>query len=194
MPFSEFMNDTVSLVKKDGTKINGLKASVQRNKIFMNAGKLLIEPEDLIQRIMSNGGEEMYRVIDPGFYEAFHGIPANYQMTVHKLGIPEAKQAIHSVTYNITGNNARINQSSIDNSTNIIQIDTATQKYFDELREEIANNISIEDRPNALDIVDTIEEQLKSASPKKAVVSALLNSLPAVGNIATIVSTIVSLL
>jgi hypothetical protein len=64
-PLSSLNKDTVALLKKDGTKITGLKASVQRNKIYMNAAKLLIEQEDLILRTMSNGSEETYRVIDP---------------------------------------------------------------------------------------------------------------------------------
>lgn len=194
MSFADLMNDTVSLLKKDGTKISGLKASVQRNKIYMDAGKLLIEPEDLIQRTMSNGGEETYRVIDPGFYEAFHGIPANYQMVVQKLGLPEAKQAVQNITYNITGSNARINQNSVNNSTNVIQIDTAAQAHVGALRAEIGRlNLSTEDKASALEIVDTVEEQLKSGSPKKSVVSALLNTLPTAANIATIAAAIMGL-
>lgn len=66
------MNDTVELLKSDGTKKTGLKASVQRTKVFMDAKGVLVEPEDLISRKMSNGAEETYRVIDPGFREDFH--------------------------------------------------------------------------------------------------------------------------
>jgi hypothetical protein len=106
------MNDTVDLLKKDGSKVEGLKASVQRNKIFMDAGKLVVESGDLILRRMSNGAQETYEIIDPGFYESFGRIAANYQMQVKKLGIPEATRAVQSITYNISGNNARVNQNS----------------------------------------------------------------------------------
>lgn len=195
MPFAGLMNDTVALLKKDGTKFTGLKASVQRNKIFMDAGKLLIEPEDLILRTMSNGAEETYRVIDPGFYEAFHGIPSNYQMEVQKLGVPEAKQAVQTITFNITGHNARINQNSVDNSTNVVQVDSAALRNLEALRAEISRlQISEEDRFAAIEVIDSVEEQLKSSNPKKSVVSALLNSLPHVAAITSIVATIVSLL
>jgi hypothetical protein len=195
MSLPGLMNDTVALLKKDGTKVTDLKASVQRNKICISAGKLLIEPEDLIQRTMSNGGEETYRVIDPGFYEAFHGIPANYQMVVQKLGIPEARQAVQSITYNITGNNARVNQNSVDNSTNVVQIDSAVLQNLEALRAEIARlQISEAERTAAVEVIDTVEEQFKSGQPKKSVVSALLSALPHVANVSSIVSCIVSLL
>jgi len=195
MPFSKLMNDKVSLLKKDGTKVGDLRASVQRNKIYMDAGKLLIEPGDLIQRTMSNGAEETYRVIDPGFYEALGGIPANYQMEVQKLGLPEAKQAIHSVTYNITGHNARINQNSIDNSTNVTQIDARAFQHIEALRSEVGRlRLSDQEKAAAVEVIDTVEEQLKSGSPKKSVVQALLKSLPQVANIASIVAAILRLL
>ena len=86
------MNDKIDLLKKDGTKVTGLKASVQRNKIYMDAGRVIVESGDLIQRRMSNGAEETYQVIDPGFYEGLGGIPANYQMEVTKLGLPDANR------------------------------------------------------------------------------------------------------
>ncbi len=86
MSFAELMNDNVELRKSDGTKVAGLKASVQRGtRIYMDAGKLVIEPGDVILRKLSTGVEERYRVIDPRFYEAFEDIAANYQMRVQRL-------------------------------------------------------------------------------------------------------------
>lgn len=189
------MNDTVDVLKTDGTRIIGLKASVQRSKVFMDAGSLLIQSNDLIVRRMSNGAEETYRVIDPGFHEAFHGIKAHYQMEVQKLGLPEAKSAVQSITYNITGNNARINQHSVDNSTNVVQIDARAIQHIKTLRKELDQaKISKSDKANALEIIDEVEDAFRSGRPKKPVVSALLNSLPHVANVASIVATLLSLL
>ena len=121
MAFDSLLTDTVSLIKQDGTTVGGIKASVQSKNIFIQGHEPLIESGDLVQRKMSNGAEETYEVIDPGFHEEFHGIPARYKMDVRKLGVPEAKSAIHSVTYNVTGNNARINQNSVDQSVNVVR-------------------------------------------------------------------------
>lgn len=194
MSFAELMNDTVDLLKSDGTNKTGLKASVQRSKIFMDANDVMIEPEDLIIRRMSNGAEETYRVIDPGFHEDFHEIKAHYQMEVHKLGLPEAKSAVQSITYNITGSNTRINQSSIDNSINIVQLDAQAIQYVEALRKEINDsNLSAIEKAEATDVIDEIDSAFSSGNPKKSVVTALLKALPHTANIVSIVTSLVAL-
>ena len=195
MAFRNLMKDKIDVLKKDGTKIAGLQASVQKNRIFMNAGKVLIESGDLIQRHMSNGAEETYRVVDPGFYEGLGGIPANYQMEVTKLGVPEAKQAVQSITYNISGNNARVNQNSVDISTNIVKVDNRVIEKIEALRNAIDElQIPDEQRISSHEIIDSVEEQFKSGKPKRSVVTALLNALPHIASIAEIVAAIVKLL
>jgi hypothetical protein len=57
----------------------------------MDAKGVLVEPLDLITRRMSNGAVEIYRVINTGFDEDFHGIKAHFQMEVQKLGLPKQK-------------------------------------------------------------------------------------------------------
>ena len=195
VPFASLMTDSVDVLKSDGTKIAACKASVQRDRIFMDAANLLIEPSDLIVRRMSNGAEETYRVIDPGFHEAFHGIKANYQMEVRKLGIPEAKAAVQNITYNISGHNARINQNSVDNSTNIVQVDARAIQYIEALRAELARaELPEKARIAAAEVVDEVEQAFRAGKPKKSVVSALLASLPHVADVASIVASIVGLL
>jgi hypothetical protein len=85
MPFAALMNDNVEVQKIDGANIPGLKASVQGRKIYIDAGKLVLEPGDIVIRKPSIGREEHYRIIDPGFHEAFHSIPRNYQMKVERI-------------------------------------------------------------------------------------------------------------
>ena len=195
MVFKKLLTDTVSLIMKDGTNVDGIKASVQTNKIFIQGQEPLIESGDLIQRKMSNGAEETFEVIDLGFHEKFHSIPAGYQMQVRKLGIPEARSAIQSITYNVTGNNARINQNSIDQSVNVVQLPPDVAENLDALRHEINRLIQEgHQRKEAIDVVDAIEEQFNSGSPKKSVVRALVSGLPAAGSIASIGSFLLSCL
>lgn len=195
LPFADLMNDTIKILKSNGEKHEGVRASVQRTKVFMDAGKLLVEPNDLIIRRMSNGGEETYRVIDPGFHEAVHGIKAHYQMEVQKLGIPEAKSAVQNIIYNISGNNTRINQNSVDNSTNLVQIDARAIQQIQLLRQELNQaQLSPAESQAAHEVVDEVENALLSGKPKKSVISALLKSLPDAANIASVVSAIIGLL
>lgn len=194
MVFDMLLTDSVTLIKRDGTTVEDVKASVQAGKIFIQGHELLIESGDIVQRKMSNGTEENFEVIDPGFHEKFHDIPARYEMGVRKLGVPEARNAIQSITYNVTGNNARINQNSVDRSINVVQVNADVIDNIEALRQEIIRFVADEmRRSEALDVVDAIERQFKSASLKKSVIRALLQGLPSVGNIASIGSFLLSL-
>jgi len=193
MTFSELMNDTVSLLKVDGIKIDIIKASVQHNKIYIDRSDILIETDDLIQRKMSNGGEETYKVIDPGFNEKFGHIPAGYQLDVVKLGVPEAKSAVKNITYNITGHNTHINQNSIDNSTNILTENNELKDHILALRQEVlALNLSDKENKESNEIIDAIESQFANETPNKTVVNTLLKALPKAASIASIGSFILS--
>ncbi len=194
MPFDDFMTDNIIVRKQNGDVLEGLKASVQRNQIFLERSDVLVEPRDLIERRMSNGAVETFEVIDPGFHESFHGIEAHYQMSVRKLGLPEAKQRVESITYNITGHNARINNHSVDQSTNTVNIGADPREYIDGLRQVIQSLTDAQQKQDALEIVDAVEVQLALPKPSKTVVSTLLKALPHVASIATLASAIISTL
>lgn len=57
MTFSDMLNDNVTLMKKNGDRVEAIKAIVQSKKTFINRSDILIETGDLIQRKMSDGGE-----------------------------------------------------------------------------------------------------------------------------------------
>lgn len=195
MPFDDLMTDTVKVLKQDGEIFSDIKSSVQKDKIFIQRSDILIETGDLIQRSMSNGAEETYKVIDPGFHEKFHSIPAGYQMDVVKLGLPEAKAAVQHITYNISGTNNRINQNSTDNSVNVVNSNPELQEHIAALRSEIDRLVfPKEDQIASYEVIDAVEAQVESGKPSKTVVKTLLNGLPNAGSIASIGSFIVSLL
>ena len=196
MPFSDMMmRDKIQVLKSDGTISPEMNANVQRNRIYLNRSDFLIEPHDLIRRVMSNGGTETFKVIDPGFYEeSGPDFPAHYQMKVQKLGLPEVEKAVQSITYNFSGANARVNNNATDNSTNIVNNNNSLQKALSDLRFEIERlNISDRERDEAYEVTDAIDAQCRNEKPSKVVVSTLVNSLPIAASIASIGSLIVSL-
>lgn len=195
MPLRDMMTNKIKVIKLNGQEIENLKASVTNNVICLMQSNVFIEPNDLIQRIMSNGGIETFKVIDPGFHEKLLGIPAHYQMKVQKLGIPEAEKAIHTITYNINGSNARINNNSIDNSINILNINQDISEHLLALRQEIEKIVKTnEEKKDAFDVVDAIQGQFESGKPSKAVIKTLISSLPHAGNIASIGSFFLSII
>jgi len=195
MPFSSLMKDKVSVLKRNGERFDDIQSSVQTNKTFIQRSDILIETGDLIQRTMSNGATETYEVIDPGFHEGLASIPAGYQIIHKNLGLPEAEKAIQSITYNLNGTNTRVNNNSVDNSTNVVNINSELKESIHALRDEIIRlKLTDQDRQDALEVVDAIDIQCQSEKPSKAVVGALIKSLPTFASVASIGSLVVSLL
>ena len=195
VPFSSLMRDTVSILKSTGEHIENIQASVQTGKTYIQRSDILIGTGDLIQRTMSNGATETYEVIDPGFHEGLGGIPAGYQIVHKNLGLPEAEKAVQSITYNLNGNNTRVNNNSTDNSTNVVNINNDVSETIEALKTEINRlELTAQEKEEAIEVVGAIEEQCRNDKPSKVVVNALVNSLPTVGSLASIGSVLMSLL
>ena len=119
MSFSDFMTDTIDVIKSNGDKFEGIKASVQDKETFINRSDILIEAGDLLQRRASNGSISNYEVIDPGFHETFENIEAHYQIKHKNLSIKEAEKMIQSVTYNFGSISADQMQVGNNNSQHV---------------------------------------------------------------------------
>jgi len=196
MALSRLHRDTVSLIKNNGETVDNIKANVTPETIFITYSGELIESGDLIQRKITNGAIETYEVIDPGFSEGLSScIPAHYQIKHKNLGLPEAEKAIQNITYNFSGHNARVNNDSVDNSTNIVETDSSIIEHIDALRQEVNRVVESEnEKQEALEIIDAIEGQFESSSPSKAVLNSLCLALPQLGSIASIGSYLITAL
>ncbi|MBZ2210074.1 hypothetical protein [Massilia soli] len=196
MNFQQLLSDTITVVKRNGgARFEGIKAAVQSEEISILQSQPFIEPNDLILRSMSNGGEETFVVLDPGFHEGLGRIPAGYRARVRKMGLPEAQSAVQSIIYNVTGSNARINNHSVDNSINLVQDNSGeVAQLLAELRRSMnAAQLPPADRDEALEIIDGVESQFTNEKPKRSIVRAMLNALPHVANVATTIGALVSL-
>ena len=171
MPFSSFNVDDVNVIKNNGETIGNIKAIVQSKVIFIDRSDILIEPDDLIQRKMSNGGIETYQVIDPVFYEKFHGIAAHYQIKHRKLGLPEAKKAVQNITYNNTvtihGDNKGNAQVGNGNTINTSEFN---QKFIQLIQEIENSNIG-----NKTHIIQELNKKKEDSETLKPYLHSLLS-------------------
>jgi hypothetical protein len=190
-----FDKDKVDLKKLNGSGADGIVATVAGSDlIVIKSNKYIIDVGDLLTRKLSNGAEETYQVVDPKYYETTPGSSGpHYQLKVKKLGVPEARAAFQHIVYNVTGNNARVNVDSVDNSTNIANVHAAGEQ-IGVLRKEIESlDLSPETKTEALEVLDAVEDQLGQEKPKRSVVMALLDSLPKVASITASVAKIAEL-
>ena len=123
--FQHFPTELVTLVKRNGQRIEGLRALVQSGTILTSDPKLPIEDGDEFNRTLPNGIEEQFTVIDVGFQPGLGGvIPAHYQSKVRKNTAP--RPAPQQVVYNLVGANSRVNNQSTDASTNVVSVEANT--------------------------------------------------------------------
>ena len=90
----------------------------------------------------------------------------------------------------ITGNNAKVNQNSVDNSTNIINSNDISDLLVKLRNEALHHNLS----NDSIEIIDAIEASVTSDKPSKVVAKTLIDSLPNLGSIASIGSFILGCL
>lgn len=199
---SLFNKDTVALLKQDGSKVEGIKATVSESNLIVISVRqaqlsdlVRIDPNDLLVRTTAVG-EETFRVMDPRFYEqGIGGRGPHYQCQVKKLGIPEAAAAVQHVTYNVSGVNTRVNVNSTDNSTNVENINSQATQYIDTLRHEIKESgLTAEQVQEAMEVVDVVQAQFDSGKPKKSVVTALLESIPPIARATAAIVGLIALL
>lgn len=159
----ELMKDTVSIVKPDGQRIDGIRACVQPDMVFMEEHDLagfVFEERDKVIRKLPNGSEEIYLVLDRGYYTGMGGIKAHYQAKVRKESAISASRP--SVTYNLHGAASRVNINSVDSSLNVVN--TAADDGFQRLRALIEQSIGdASRRSELLDHVDQMESTKGSA-------------------------------
>ena len=134
--FGRFTTDRVTLVKQDGQRFENLPASVQSGLIVTDNPEIPIEDGDQFERQLPSGIVEVFTVVDSGFQQGLHRIPAHYQSKVRKntAESPTSHRpaAGPQVVYNLIGSNARVNVQSADSSTNVVSVESAV--LFDGLR------------------------------------------------------------
>jgi len=138
MPGDDMKRDTVTLIKRDGKTYDGIRANVQTAKIFTANADAPVEEGDTILRVLPNGLEERYIVLDRGYYSESAGWPARYQIKVRKETVLDA-QPSPQVTYNLHGPNSRVNNQSVDFSTNTVTL--GPENVFVELKRAIELNV-----------------------------------------------------
>ena len=79
----------------------------------------VIHVGDEIRRKLPNGTEETFEVVDPVYYEGLGGaIPPHYQVKIRRKGAFPSGTGGH-LTFNVSGQNSRVNIGSVDRSTNL---------------------------------------------------------------------------
>lgn len=103
---------------------------------------------------------------------------------------------VSNVNVSGSGNNTRVNHQSTDNSINIASGDDAIQAKLAELRRAVeALSLPAQERADALEVVEAVENQVTAGGkPKRAVMQALLAGLPIAADVTSIAGSLLDLI
>lgn len=192
---SSMCGDILTLIKEDNTEVKYLKGSVQEDKIIVILSTTSIEEGDVLKRNIL-GSDELYLVLSSHYQKGMHSIPSHYTLKYKKIKTLEDRNLIsrpipHTQTINIGTINAENTQVGNSNVMTIHnnQFDSKIIELINEIKKQ---NFSKEDEQEYLEIVEEVKKQLQEQKPKKGIVKSLLGSLPALGNISSIISMIIA--
>ena len=158
-PLSLFANDTIKLIKKDGSEIENIKAQVQPKYILIYDVSICFDEGDIITRDLPNKKVEYYRIINPIYDNGFKSIPPFYKLEVEKTTTPPKRPSVNIINNINASDHSKVLVGSIDNSVNITSQDLSV---FDKLIE------AVKDLPDGDKMISNINQMKDSVNNKES--------------------------
>ncbi|EQB11251.1 hypothetical protein [Sphingobium lactosutens] len=118
-PFKDFPHSDFEVVTPEGEVRESGSGIFTGDTVVVFNEKLQVFANDEIRRRLPNGSDEAFTVVDPVFYQKMMGLEAHFQIKVRRKGtFPHHTGGHFNIT--VSGENARVNIGSTDNSTNVV--------------------------------------------------------------------------
>lgn len=111
-------NEKLTIERQDGSRHEGVDAFVAGSTIMIPDTTIPIATGDAVLRPFPSGLVDRLIVVDPGFHAKFNNMPAHYQIKYDQAGRAPAGSPGYNV--HVTGDHARVNIQSTDNSINAV--------------------------------------------------------------------------
>ncbi|MDR3346333.1 MAG: hypothetical protein LBS73_04065 [Campylobacteraceae bacterium] len=116
----------------------------------------IIEDNDIIEAIYTNGATNIYKVFDAGYHETLMHIPAHYQIKIEKINNPESLS--HGTISNISNSNIIISNNSSHLTAQIKQ----DLSKFNEIKKAIECNGTISNKEVLLQIIEELKQSVNN--------------------------------
>jgi hypothetical protein len=126
--------EDIEVIAPDGKVRCQVKGYYAGTQFAIDDMRADVQVGDEIRRILPNGNDDVFLVVDPKFYTGAFG--PHYQIKITRKGAFSPHTGGHYV--HVTGANSRVNVNSTDNSTNI----TTRGSVFNEIRKAVRRDIS----------------------------------------------------
>lgn len=182
MGLGNLMRDTINVYDLDGNLVaEKEKASVQQGKkIITFRANYPVQIGFIVKRILPNGLEENYRVIEPNYCQGLT-IGAHYQMDVVNVNAAPNPSAASTVNTISVSGNARYYQNSTDNSVNTINYTTNDyRQVLNQIKSDLLDlGLDETDLHMSNKVLGKIEEEVQSGNPNKSRINTFIELLPA---------------
>lgn len=174
--------DDIDVVAPDGSVRSRVKGYYSGKQFIIDDMSVDVQEGDEIRRLLPNGREETFLVVDPKFYKDGH-FGSHYQVAIQRRGVFDKHVGGH-YTVHVSGNNARVNVNSTDNSSNSVVVQRENLgpllEELTRLREAIAIKAHDPEHYIAVGTLASAEIAAKEGNGPK--VSKALSSLGNVGH------------
>ena len=166
--FSQFLQDQVTIIHKDGTKHEGIRATVQRGKVLTDDVSVPILTGETLERLLPSGQRDIFSITDVHLTKGMGGIPDFYEIFVEREGARQSSPNQAGVNIHVSDSpQARVNLNSVDSSRNTITVEVVD--IFSQTRELIAASVPEGDvRDRLLSEVDEMETSQRNGDFKTA--------------------------
>ena len=170
--------DEIDIVAPDGTVRCRVIGYYGGSQFVIDDMKVDVRPGDEIRRMLPNGNEEAFTVLDPKFFKGHFG--PHYQVRVGRNGtFPRHTGGNYNV--HVSGSNSRVNIGSTDQSTNTV----VNGNLFNTLRKALGEGIDDEtEREKLTELVSQVE----AAHDQKSFVASYQALIASAANHMTIIT------
>ena len=128
------MNDIVTVVHQDGSKLENIRASVQKKQIFIGDVTIPLSIGDKIERELPSGQREVLMVTNVQLWKGRRRTSDHYELDYQREGVRQQQLRPATVNLHVSDSpQTRVNLYSTDQSKNIIN--SQTGQVYSQIRE-----------------------------------------------------------
>ena len=135
------MKDIVTVLHEDGSKHENVRASVQKQQIFIDDVTIPLSIGDKIERALPSGQREVLLITNFQMWKGNRTIRDYYEIDYRREGVRQHQRQPTNVNLHVSDSpQARVNLYSNDQSQNIIN--SQSEQLFSQLRELLKESIA----------------------------------------------------
>jgi hypothetical protein len=176
-------NERITWIAQDGVVTSDIKAIKSDKGFRVVRDDLDFREGEFINRPLPNGRVEEYIIMNVKFTNKIHNISGSFLLEVRRKDKPLEQATPQIVTYNLHGNNSRVNVNSLDHSHNMVGL--SAEDVFAGI--ELAVSGAVEDEIRKKEILSALQI-MKSEAGKPGFIKRYTEFMSTLADTITVVT------